>query len=75
MKEDQMAICNFCTQSVKTYRCKVLGMQNVFHACRKCIRTNPLQLIPLEEFNEDQSESQGGERLSLDNRTEQLPSS
>ena len=60
-----MAICNFCTQSVKTYRCKVLGMQNVFHACRKCIRTNPLQLIPLEEFNEDQSESQEDEVKEL----------
>lgn len=40
-------------------------MQNVFHACRKCIRTNPLQLIPLEEFNEDQSESQEDEVKEL----------
>ncbi len=64
------SICNFCTKFEKTYRCKMNGMDYDFHACRRCIRTLPFQLIAMEAFDEDETESQGGDRLSLDSGTE-----
>lgn len=52
------AICNFCTKFVETYRCKIIGMNGDFYACRKCIRTLPIQLIPMEEYNETEAEGE-----------------
>lgn len=43
-------LCNFCIKELLTYRCKVLGMTYIFHACADCI--SKLGLIPMEEINE-----------------------
>ena len=52
------AICNFCGKFAKTYKCRIVGMDMEVVSCRKCVRTHPIQLVPMEEFNEDEAESE-----------------
>ena len=52
------AICNFCGKFAKTYRCRIVGMDMEVISCRKCIRTLPIQLISMEEYDEDEAEGE-----------------
>lgn len=52
------SICNFCSKFAKTYKARIEGIDYEYHACRKCIRTLPFQLVPMEEYHEDEAESE-----------------
>ena len=66
------SICNFCGKFRKTYACRSVGVDYEYHACHKCIRTLPFQLVPMEEYHEDEAESEQeveGHRLPIPDRT------
>lgn len=52
------AICNFCGKFRKTYKCRIVGMDMEVVSCHKCVRTLPFQLVPMEEYHEDEAESE-----------------
>jgi hypothetical protein len=52
------SICNFCGKFKKTYKGRLVGMDMEVIACRKCIRTLPFQIVPMEEYYEDEAESE-----------------
>lgn len=52
------AICNFCTKFRKTYKCRIGSVDYEYHACKECINTLPIGLVPLEAINEDENEGE-----------------